>query len=441
MVEDCVDLPYGSRLRQICEGRSELPLRRVNAYRDEYGLPPLAVEDILPTASKSTPQVRMRATPPGEQPPRKCCGGAKQEPKPNGTGPGSQLLKMLSAAGAPTCDACLALAGRMDQWGPTHCRKNIGNIVADMLPRAIAWEREKVGWLAAWIPEAITEAAVRLVVTRAIDSTPPQPVNPPKVRRRAVGKTNAPTRPPSEVIDLANATRHLTFHIWPVKGFRAWQWNCDRLLKAAPLFNGRRIVSIVTDSQSDSADEVKDYLKDFTDEFIVLKNNAKLREVVTWLPMLDRLKEYAGPSDVTFSAHAKCVRHKTTEENKGSTIFRWTEAMWEACSRWDIVRPLLESHGTVGAFRQFGGLKGFGPWHFTGTFFWWRNREAFQRDWRKVPQAFMGTEAWIGMLFEPHEAAVMIADNVDNLYVMKYWEAEIEPQLQRWRAEHAQGVV
>ena len=156
MVEDCIDLPYGSRLRQICEGRSELPLRRVNAYRDQYGLPPLAVEDLPQAPAKSTPQVRMRATPPGAHQPRACCGGGKQDPQPNGVGPGSQLLKMLASAGAPTCDACLALAGKMDAWGPTHCQKNIANIVADMLPRAIAWEREKVSWLAGWIPESIT---------------------------------------------------------------------------------------------------------------------------------------------------------------------------------------------------------------------------------------------------------------------------------------------
>ena len=247
--------------------------------------------------------------------------------------------------------------------------------------------------------------------------------------------------PPIDSLSLNNATRHLTFHIWPVKDFGAWQWNCDRLLANANIFNGRRIVAIAADSQSDTPEMVKEYLAGFTDEVIVVPNDTKLREVATWLPMLKLLEPYQSADDVTFSCHAKCVRHRITADNEGSTVFRWTQAMWELCSRWDIVQPLLENAATVGAFRRFGPhshKEGFGPWHFSGTFYWWRNRDSFRRNWTYAPQKMFGTEAWPGILFREDESAVIACDKVGDLYKLDYWLKEIEPQLAVWRAKHEQ---
>lgn len=242
--------------------------------------------------------------------------------------------------------------------------------------------------------------------------------------------------PPIEPVSLDNAVRHLTCHIWPVSGYGAWQWNCDYLLRNAELFNGRRVVSIAIGPDADSPDMVREYIKDFTSDFIIVRNNPKLREVESWIPMLTMLEPYQSENDVTFSCHAKCVRHKHSEESAkagGSTLFRWTRIMYETCCDWNRVRPLLETHGTVGSFRRYGAhmqsKTGFGPFHFTGSFYWWRNRDAYRRNWRYVPNLFFGTEAWPGILFKPEEAGVIFADNVGDLYQnaeMAHWEAEYE---------------
>jgi hypothetical protein len=249
------------------------------------------------------------------------------------------------------------------------------------------------------------------------------------------------TLPPIEPVNLEQPVRHLTFHLWPVAGFGAWQWNCDQLLAHAHLFNGRRIVAIATSAEADAAETVQHYLRDFTDEFVVMPNSPKLREVATWLPMIERLENYQGPADVTFACHSKCVRHKIGPESAGSTLFRWTAAMFETCLDWDAVRPLLEQHGTVGSFRRYmpnaWSRGAWGPWHYSGTFFWWRNRDAFARNWRYVPQKFFGTEAWPGWLFKAEESACLVGDNCGDLYKLDYWEREIEPQLAAWRAARA----
>ena len=251
--------------------------------------------------------------------------------------------------------------------------------------------------------------------------------------------------PAIEPVDLSNAVRHLTFHIWPVAGFRAWQWNCDRLMERAELFNGRRIVSIVTSAETDAAETVKEYLKDFTDEFIVQPNNHHLREVATWIPMLRRLEEYQSVNDVTFSCHGKCVRHHLNPDVVGSTIFDWTKAMYDTCLAWDVVQPLLERFATAGSFRRIQahmvGRGGFGPWHYSGAFFWWRNRDAFCRNWRYVPSQFFGTEAWPGIMFSNNESGVILGDNVGDLYLREYWDSEIEPALKTWKEQNVKSAL
>jgi hypothetical protein len=246
--------------------------------------------------------------------------------------------------------------------------------------------------------------------------------------------------PPIECADLSHVVRHLTFHVWPVRQFGAWQWNCDRLLKNADLFNGRRIVAITTSNETDSVDEVRHYLRDFTDDFIVMKNDARLREVITWVPILKKLEGYQSESDVTFSCHAKGVRHLVHPDVQESTLFDWTDAMYETCLCWDAIHPLLEEFATVGSFRtqqsHMTQLGGFGPWHYSGSFFWWRNRDAFRRNWMYTPNHFFGTEAWPGIMFAFRESGVVFADKVLNLYEKHYFDTEIKPALEEWRKQH-----
>lgn len=448
---DCEQFAYGSRQRQVCLGESELSLEKTNRFRARFGLDPLDGPDIeTATANRSVRPARTitrRGGTNNASAKRGCCGGGKASvAKLNGHGPGSQLMAIFKAAGFESCEACEQLAIQMDRWAVTGCKSRHDAIVDDILPRAIAWEAERVGWLAKLIPEAVTRSAISALVTRAIDTAEIALTarrSEQQVRRRHVPQSRnsqkIPSGPTIEHVDLSNVVRHLTYHIYPVKGYGVWQWNCEHLLQHAHLFNGRKIVSIVTDETTDSVNEVKAALSSLTDEFIVLKNDKNLREVISWIPMLERLESYQSENDVTFSAHAKAVRHEIGPTDAGSTIFRWTSAMWETCGRWESVQPLLEQFAAVGSFRRFQAhSKFFGPTHFSGTFFWWRNRDAYRRSWRTVPKAFFGTEAWPGLMFSEHESGVIACDHVDDLYKLPYWENDIEPQLAEWRLQHAQ---
>lgn len=247
------------------------------------------------------------------------------------------------------------------------------------------------------------------------------------------------TLPPIEPVALSRPVRHLMFHVFPTRGGDMWRWNCDQLLRRADAFNGRRLVSIATDGSTEPAAAVKEHLRGFTEEFLEFRNEPQLREVVSFVPMLERLEKYQSDQDLTFSCHAKGARHKIDAGNPNSTLPLWTRAMFETLlDSPQVACKALETAATYGTFRRFGSHQhgGWGIWHFTGTFYWFRNRDAFRRNWRYLPRRFYGTEAWPGLMFRPEEAATVI-DSVADLYKLDYWQHVIEPQLAAWRAQHA----
>lgn len=249
--------------------------------------------------------------------------------------------------------------------------------------------------------------------------------------------------PPVQPVEFVEPVkRNCTMHIWPVKGHDAWRWNCDQLMKHAELFNGRRIVAIATSREAEEPNAVREHMKDFTDEFIVVKNSRRLREVASWQMMLESL-ESLEPNEVTFSCHSKCVRHKIDLNDPGSTVVRWTKAMYDVClSNWDLVAEALHDKGMAGAFKRYGQFTTIGNnrWHYSGTFYWWRNRDVFQRNWRRIDKKFFGTESWPGHVFKAGETACLFGDDVGDLYNLDYWKARIQPQLDEWMQKHGIAI-
>jgi len=237
--------------------------------------------------------------------------------------------------------------------------------------------------------------------------------------------------------------RNCLFHIWPVKGFDAWRWNCDQLMSRAHLFNGRRIVSIVTDSKSESVEVVKEYMRDFTDEFIIAKNIPRLREVVTFVPMMEQI-ESLNPKEITFFCHSKCVRHDIDLNDTGSTIVRWTKAMYETClDYYPLVEESLKDYGITGSFKRHGQFRTRGNhrWHYSGTFYWYRHDEVFRRNWRYIDKRFFGAESWVGHVFKAEDAGVLFADKVDDLYVLDYWKTRIAGPLKQWKLDNERSLT
>lgn len=234
--------------------------------------------------------------------------------------------------------------------------------------------------------------------------------------------------------------RNFMMHIWPVAANGGWQWNCDHVLKRAKMFNGHRVIAIVTSPECDSADDVKKYMADFTDDFIIMENNPVLREVITFLPMLNRFTQRTTRGEITFCCHAKGVRHGQRPETATSTIFKWADIQYQsALDYWPLVKRQLEQFPMTGNFKRYGEFTtpGNNRWHYSGTYYWFRNEDVFRRDWQHVDQKFFGTESWPGYLFCANETGCLFLDGSEDLYDNLYFNKIVTPEWQRYQKANA----
>lgn len=232
--------------------------------------------------------------------------------------------------------------------------------------------------------------------------------------------------------------RHLLYHIMPVTGNGTWQRNVAQLRQRLDLFNGRRIIGIVTDGRCDPPTAVRDCFQPSDRIEWVVMPNGPLGENITFPTMLGRL-EGEPTGDVFFYGHAKGV---TRPINDGVTVHRWANMMYESLlDYWPLVERILAEKPCAGSFKMFGAnLTQLEPgnWHYSGTFFWCRLRDVFARPWRNVAPIWGGVEQWPGMMFRPIEGGVVFHQSApgNNLYSLETM-AKIQDRYSEWTKQHA----
>lgn len=236
--------------------------------------------------------------------------------------------------------------------------------------------------------------------------------------------------------------RHLLYHLMPVTGTGIWQWNLDQLKNRISLFDGRKVIAIVTGDMPggklDPPDAVREYLDGCGFEFIEAANNPRLREVVTWPLLWDRLRDLAETDDVVLYAHAKGV---TRPWNPGVTVHPWTRLMYATLlDYWPVVSRILGQYPLAGSFLKAGrGFRGSkSGWHYSGSFFWGRLRDLFQDDrLRQIDLAWWGNESWPGRHFSTADAGCVFFDGrvpALDLYSPSYFNDRILPAFRSWTA-------
>lgn len=225
------------------------------------------------------------------------------------------------------------------------------------------------------------------------------------------------------LVSLENVAtrRNLIYHICPFDGADAWRHNIRQLVKRLDLFNGKRIVAIATGERLAPPVEVKAAFGEHAEsiEFIELPNDVLLRERATFEPLMERVAS-TDPGEATFYAHAKGVSTVGSAEG----VMYWRNLMYRTLldefeSR---VQPSLAEAPVVGTHRLAfhvtypDGLAA-SDWHFSGSFFWFRNADVFSQDWRgELPASGWGVEAWPGRMFPLHESRCLAMENPVNAY-------------------------
>jgi hypothetical protein len=259
--------------------------------------------------------------------------------------------------------------------------------------------------------------------------------------RHARGPGRMRYEPLEQMPFTGQITRHLCYHVWPVRGNGTWQANLRQLLQRIDLFNGRRRIGIVTDDKTDPAGAVMEFLDGYDCEFVVDKNVSRLREVVTFLPLLSPL-ESTDPNEVIFYAQAKGVRHKPFGDET-TTVHRWASAQYETClDDWESVEAALIDNVFAGSFKRYGEFRtpGNNRWHYSGSFYWSRSARIFDRNWSKIDRMFFGAESWPGRMAHPQEAACLFHDHCGDLYLPNYWTATVQPELEAWKLNRSVTV-
>jgi len=263
-------------------------------------------------------------------------------------------------------------------------------------------------------------------------------------------------RPPVALPDLSSRTRvalnlqplvaapkrHLLYHLWPVRG-STWRWNVEQLLQRIDLFNGRRIVAIVSDERTEDIAVVRAAFAGHGVSFIERPNSAHGESDTFPLMLAELAREH--PDDLSFYAHAKGVKY---EPQWPPAVRRWAEVQYAvSLDRWPEVRAHLERHAMTGLLRRTGRYANHGhvgDWHYSGTFFWFRHDAVFRRAWQDVPRFYGGVEAWPGMLFAPEEASCLLLDGLserlrDLPYHERFWQQRGNPTFAQW--QRAKRVV
>jgi hypothetical protein len=221
--------------------------------------------------------------------------------------------------------------------------------------------------------------------------------------------------------------KHLLMHVWPREG-RAWRLTLRQVLARIEQFDGRRVFAVAVGHDTEPAQAVRDMLPGDA-ELLEFANDPALREVVSFVPLLERVEREPG---LTFYCHGKGSTH-----DEGSICQEWGRAMCETLLDYpDVIERALRTRPIAGSFRR-GGRFGLNPnnWHYSGTFFWLNNALTFQseRTWRGVDRAWFGTEAWPGKHWSREQGACVFLDDCADLYQEGYWVNVVRPALRLWR--------
>jgi hypothetical protein len=230
--------------------------------------------------------------------------------------------------------------------------------------------------------------------------------------------------------------RHLLYHITPFATNDIWLRNVRQLLKRIDLFNGRRVIAVATGPELVLPHDVRAAFGTHEVEILTRPNSRELRENATFLPLLECVAD-PDPEAATFYAHAKGVAKDVLCLGDPLGARYWRNAMYhELLDDWERIAELLVEHAAVGTHRRqheeqtriYPDGQSESTWHFAGTFFWFRNLDAFSTTkWRDVWQPTgWGAEAWPGRMFDFDQSACVAYDGL----VEHYNPASYDPQIE-----------
>lgn len=243
----------------------------------------------------------------------------------------------------------------------------------------------------------------------------------------------------------AGGVRHLLFHVYPLRGSDSiWRGHARDITQRLHLFNGRKILAIAYDRNTADVTAVRFAFQRF-DEYIEVPNVPHLREVATFEPLFSRVADLTGPEHVTLYAHGKGV---TFQRHGHPTIPAWNASLYETMiDYWPVAQSVLQKFPVAGSYKKIG--RGWpdheskSTWHYSGSWFWFRNRDLFRKDWRRIDKFWSGVEPYPSLHFPVDRAGCVFFEAlVPQLQFYgdggpAFLRDTVAPALAKWREQHA----
>lgn len=350
-------------------------------------------------------------------------------------GPGTELVLIYQKAGVPPCKSCKDLATKMDKIGIEGCEETIDQIVEDIIPRAKAWVATNRPWVHRLLPGVVEDAGikakVRLDVERAIENAKATKKKGEHAKNKKYkGPRSLETTPPEPYVFPGEPHTTLLFHLYAIP--ETAKYHANKLKELDHAFD-RKILGVALDEKTMNLDEIKSlYGPEW--EYVSIPNNSKLREVSTYQKMIEML-DFDDPNHVTFCGHGKGSQSHTIDSQ---AIEWWTSAMYETVlnNREGVLDEFRKGYKITGSFRRLG--KGLGTkyrWHYSGTFYAFKNdffKGKSTPDYRK---RWWGTESWPGDHFGINESSVIFNEGTGSGDLYKI-EEQPKEELEAWVKEN-----
>lgn len=224
----------------------------------------------------------------------------------------------------------------------------------------------------------------------------------------------------------------LLYHITPAVN-SVFFWNIGKLLERIHLFDKIFIAVAVGESISTAEGTVPlmplEYVRSLFQHipnvtFGQFNNDSSHRESVSFEWLMKQAAHW--PDATTFYAHSKGLTR-----GNNTAVRLWTEAMYDhllAPTYLPKVEQYLEKYPIVGCFKrcrrsadQWPDFPKESNYHFSGTFWWFRNVDMFSRPWREnIRLGRYEVEAYPSMIFDRSEAGCPFADHAGNPFDLRY---------------------
>lgn len=231
--------------------------------------------------------------------------------------------------------------------------------------------------------------------------------------------------------------RNLICHLYASPQNPAWKRAVDHILARLPLWDGKRVVAIAIDhdlkvKQYEALREEATQLLDADIERIFVRNDPQLGEMASFPQLLGSVSREPG---ITFYCHGKGARHPP-----GSVVHGWADCMWHLCCDYPaVLDETLENCMVAGSFLRKGKRMAV-DWHYSGSFYWFRNGFLFNRTYRQFsdPLNRNDTERWPARFCRISEFSGSLGlEDPRNLYDQINWRSWITMRFRRevlWNA-------